>query len=75
MVSKRLITLEDVTVKKITERAMLVVVPRENGKPEEMWLPKSQIDETDCLADGDEGYIVITEWIAKQKGLLDEEDD
>ena len=36
-------------------------------------IPKSQVKETDCLAEGDEGTMTITPWIAKEKGLLDED--
>lgn len=37
----------------------------------EYWIPKSQIsDDSDVNGEDDEGTLVITEWIAKQKGLL-----
>jgi len=38
---------------------------------EEVWLPKSQVqDESEVWQKGDEGTLVVSEWIAKQKGLL-----
>ena len=40
---------------------------------EEIWIPKSQIHDNSEVYDAgehDEGTLVITEWIAKQKGLL-----
>lgn len=64
-----------VVVKRITAKAFLVEILREEGKPLETWMPRSQVKETDCLADGDEGTMTITNWIAKEKGLLDDEDD
>lgn len=64
-----------VVVKRMTTKAFLVEVPREEGKPLELWLPRSQVKETDCLAEGDEGTMTITHWIAKEKGLIDDEDD
>lgn len=37
---------------------------------EEIWLPKSQIDDAEAYTVGDEDLTVsVTEWIAKQKGL------
>lgn|GEM_PF-2520401 len=67
-------TLEDVLVKRVTEKAFLISLTDDEGKPVEMWLPKSQIRETDCLADGDKGYIIMTGWIAQQKGFIEDDD-
>lgn len=37
----------------------------------EHWIPQSQIDdESEVWKEGDEGMLVVTEWIATQKGLL-----
>lgn len=68
-------TLEDVTVKRVTEKALLVSFTNDEGKVIEEWIPKSQVKETDCLADGDEGYVTMTSWIAKQKGFIEDDDD
>jgi hypothetical protein len=38
---------------------------------EKVWIPKSQIDDaSEVYKDGDRGVLVVTEWIAKQKGLI-----
>ncbi len=58
-----------VTVKRITEKAYLVTVSNEEGKKIEEWIPKSQVTETDCLAEGDEGFMTIADWIVKKKGI------
>lgn len=69
-------TLEiDVEIKRITEKAYLAVIQRPGDKPLETWLPKSQVKATDCLAEGDEGTMTITYWIAKEKGLVEEDDE
>lgn len=37
---------------------------------EDLWIPKSQIsDDSEVAADGDEGTLVISSWIAEQKGI------
>ena len=65
----------EVTVMRITDKAYLVELENLENKTEQMWIPKSQVKETDCLAEGDEGTMEITAWIAKQKGLLEEDDE
>lgn len=36
-----------------------------------MWIPKSQInDDSEVYAKDTEGTLIITEWIAAQKGLV-----
>lgn len=48
-----------------TSAAILVEIGEE-----EVWIPKSQIDDdSEVYKDGDEGTLVITAWIAKQKGI------
>lgn len=42
---------------------------------EPLWIPKSSVVETDCLAEGDEGYMVLEHWLAESNGLLDDEVD
>lgn len=59
-----------VTVKATTGSALLVDVDGED-----IWFPWSQIHENSELYEGaaergDEGELVVTEWVAKQKGLL-----
>ena len=65
-----------VKVNRMTEKAYLVEVKTVIGndtKVIEEWMPKSQVKETDCLAEGDSGTMQITKWIAKEKGLIDED--
>ncbi len=60
--------LENCSVTRLTDKAMLVVL--EDG--EELWLPLSQIDpeSVDQYEVGDEDVTIsITEWLAKQKGI------
>lgn len=54
------------TVKKETEKALLVVNP-ETG--EELWLPLSQVEKILRRADGT-AEVTISDWIAGQKGLI-----
>lgn len=57
--------LEDCSVKRVTEKAILI---EHDG--EEVWLPISQVSEGEKYEEGDEDVTIsITEWIAKQKGL------
>lgn len=52
-----------------TEKALLVRF--EDGRKE--WIPKGQIDDDSEVFDATEhkaGCLVVTEWIAKQKGLV-----
>mgnify|MGYP003669259839 FL=1 len=42
---------------------------------EPLWIPKSSVVETDCLAEGDEGYMVLEHWLAESNGLVDDEVD
>ena len=37
---------------------------------EEYWIPKSQVDDdSEVWKDGDDGELIISEWIATQKGI------
>lgn len=58
----------DVRVIKETDKALLC-----NIEGEEIWIPKSQImDESEVFDEDDNsnGTLVITEWIANEKGLI-----
>lgn len=49
-----------------TGDAILVIID-----DEEYWIPKSHIlDESEVWKNGDEGTLVITQWIAEQKELV-----
>lgn len=51
---------------KETAAALLCVI---DGK--EVWIPQSQVDDaSEVYSVGDEGTLVITEWIATQKELI-----
>lgn len=59
---------EGVVCKKASPKALLCVIGGE-----ELWIPASQVDDdSEVFNDGEnaEGVLVISEWIAKQKGLL-----
>lgn len=57
--------LEDCTVKKVTERAMLIEY---DGN--DVWLPLSQVSEAEQYEEGDEGITIsVTEFIAREKGI------
>lgn len=57
---------EHVQCIKETDAALLCVIDGEK-----VWMPLSQIDDSsEVLREGDEGMLVVTKWIAKQKGLV-----
>lgn len=58
-------TFQGVTVKRETSAALLVEI---DGA--EHWIPKGQIsDDSEVFAEGTSGKLVVSEWIATQKGL------
>jgi hypothetical protein len=60
--------IDDVICVKSTEKAILVDVAGE-----EFWIPQSQVTEdSEVWQEGDEGTLVVTDWIAREKGLSDE---
>lgn len=59
----------NVTLKKITEKAYLVQTVSEEGKKVEEWIPKSQVAETECLAEGDTGKMSVADWLVKKRGI------
>jgi hypothetical protein len=57
---------EGVEAKRETDKALLCLFP--DG--EEHWIPKSQIDDdSEVYREGDVGKLVVSQWIAEQKGL------
>jgi len=59
--------LDVLLVKKSTGRAMLLVIDGVDG---EHWIPLSQMADPDDYEEGDENVtIIVTEWIARLKGL------
>ena len=68
MADDKTVSIESVVCKKETDKALLCVVDGD-----EHWIPKSHVhDDSEVFNDGEnaEGTLVITEWIAKQKGLV-----
>jgi len=62
------VDLPDCVCLKETEKAILVSIP---DVDDDMWIPLSQIDDdSEVYQEGDEGTLIISEWIALQKGLL-----
>ena len=56
----------NVTVEAETEKAILCLIDGDKH-----WIPKNQIDDdSEVYKKGTEGTLVITEWIATQKGLV-----
>lgn len=59
------VEIHDVTVKYETDGALLVV-----ADGEEVWIPKSQIDDdSEVYAKGTSGTLIIPRWLAREKGL------
>lgn len=55
-----------VRVRKETRTALLVQL--DDGR--QVWVPKSQLDEaSEVWAEGDEGTLVIPEWLAIDRGI------
>ena len=62
-------------VRAATEKALYIVVLQGEKKTLPMWVPKSQLSEHSEIGaeakEGDSGSIEMSEWIAKQKELID----
>lgn len=58
----------DVECTRETEKAILVIVSV-GGTLDEFWIPKSQIhDDSEVFELGGKGTLVVSRWIAEQKG-------
>lgn len=65
---KPTVSFENVRATAMTDKALLCEI-----EDEEYWIPLSQIDDDSEVFDAagnSEGRLVVTEWIAKEKGLL-----
>jgi hypothetical protein len=61
------VTISGVVVEAETDSAILCDI-----EGEEIWIPKSQIDDdSEVYEMGTNGDLVITQWIARKKGLED----
>lgn len=59
---------KDARVKVETDKALLIEAAEFE---DDQWVPKSQItDESEVWEAGQEGSLIVTEWIAVQKGWL-----
>lgn len=59
------VSLPNVICKRETDAALLCEI-----KGEDLWIPKSQIsDDSEVFEDGGQGTLIVSEWIALQKGL------
>jgi hypothetical protein len=59
-------SIPDVECLKESTDAILVAI-----EGDEYWIPKSQIlEESEVQGEGDDGELIITQWIAEQKGLV-----
>jgi hypothetical protein len=55
-----------------SEKAIYVVIPAIPGRRADWrgWIPQSQVhDDSEVWREGDHGQLVVTRWIAEQKGL------
>jgi hypothetical protein len=60
------VRIEGAVCKAQTTRAILVEIDEH-----EIWIPQSQVHEdSEVYHKGDQGTLVISEWIATQKGLI-----
>lgn len=64
------VTFDDCEVVRETAKAILVIVPDlEIGEP--VWIPQSQVHEnSECYKLGTSGDLVVTRWLAQQKGWI-----
>ena len=59
------------SVEKETPKALCVIL----ATGQEIWMPKSQIERGSAVkSDGDKGVMLVSEWIAKEKGLFGDAD-
>lgn len=68
------ISLGQSTATRESDRALLVqieasVIGLKTGGTVKIWVPKSQIhDDSEVFQNGQSGKLVVTEWLAKEKG-------
>lgn len=62
------VKIEDVVCEAETDKAILVSI-----EAEDFWIPKSHIeDDSEVYEKGNEGTLVISDWIAKKNSLGDQ---
>ena len=65
----------EVEILRMSPKAMFVATKDHKRRPIEAWIPLSQIRETDCLAEGDQGTMTISKWIAAEKEIIEKKDE
>lgn len=58
------------TILRMTPKAYLIRYKTYKGIETEDWMPVSQVVDTDCWAEGDEGLMTVKAWIAKKKEII-----
>lgn len=61
------VTVRDVQIKRESDKALLIITVDK----EELWVPKSQVRGGTAVKAGDKGTVVLSAWIAGEKGLED----
>ena len=65
------IELEDCTCERESAKACFIYIGDGPKAGQTVWIPKSQIDDdSEVYREGDTGSLVISEWIAEEKGLI-----
>jgi hypothetical protein len=65
---EELVEFFDCVVIHSTDKAVLIKMPE---MPQPIWFPQSQIHaNSEIWKQGDEGTLVVTQWIAEKKGLV-----
>jgi hypothetical protein len=64
----------EIVLKHLGTKAYLVLTKEKQGKLVDLWIPKSQIMETDCLAENDQGYMIVSKWFAEKANLIEKEE-
>lgn len=59
---------DDVTCVTVAKSGKAILVKIDGN---EVWIPSSQVhDDSEVWKKGDKGTLILTEWIARQKGLI-----
>ncbi len=69
--AEQTVTIDDSECINETEKAIQITLGDCRIEGETIWLPKSQVHEdSEVWEKGQVGKLVVTEWIAEQKGLI-----
>lgn len=67
--ARRVVRIEDVTLKRSTEKAGLFIIDDGDDGTIELWLPWSQVLEGSVDRDGETGDLIIPLWLAEKHEL------